>query len=157
MASSNHRRLCLTGSLHALIERIEQRQLMSAVVFQVDPSRSSVSVSGHVSAFNLQEQAPGSLTTHYAGTIAADLQGDSIAFPGGSAVAAQNNGSWKPGDAPGDYGAKFSTGLLGTEDVAARGMSLGLASGALPISGTGSFDLKSATVKYLSGPTDYES
>jgi hypothetical protein len=128
---------------------------MSAVVFQVDPSRSNVSVSGHVSAFTLQEQAPGSLTTHYAGTIAADVDGASITFPGGSAVAAQNNGDWQPGNAPGNYGAKFSTGLLGTEYVAARGLSLDLTSAALPISGSGAFDLNSATVKFLSGTIDY--
>ena len=155
MASSNHRRSFRARAQHAFIERIEPRQLMSAVVFQVDASRSSVSVSGHVSAFNLQEQAPGSLTTNYAGTIAADVEGGSITFPEGSAVAAQDNGSWNPGNAPGNYGAKFNTGLLGTEYVAARGMSLDLTSGALPISGTGSFDLNSATVKFLSGTIDY--
>ena len=155
MAKSNRPRLRGAGRLHALIECIEPRQLLSTVVFQIDPLRSNVSVSGHVSAFPLQEQAPGSLTTQYAGTIAADVEAGAITFPGGSAVAAQNNGDWQPGNAPGNYGAKFNTGLLGTEYVAARGMSLDLTSGALPISGTGSFDLNAATVKFLSGTIDY--
>jgi hypothetical protein len=129
--------------------------MMSAVTFQVDPSRSSVSVSGHVSVFPLQEQAPGALTTHYAGTIAADVAGGSITFTGGSAVAAQNNGTWKPGNTPGDYGAKFNTGLLGIEYVAARNMSLDVTSAALPLGTTGSFDLNGATVRFRSGTIDY--
>jgi hypothetical protein len=72
------------------------RALAATVVFNLDPARSSITLSGSVLNNALKEQGPGSLTTSFSGTIAADVAGSTIQFIGGSAIDAQTNGNWQP-------------------------------------------------------------
>src|SRR5437764_14448403 len=76
-----------------LIEVVEDRRLLSAVVLQIDPSRSIVNLSGSADGIAFQPQGPGSLTTKYSGTISTDIGGVSIAFTGGSNIIAANSGT----------------------------------------------------------------
>src|ERR1043166_6537110 len=69
---------------------------VGAEVFTVDSTQSTVSISGTVAGQTLHEQGAGSLTTHYQGTLVADVGVDTIQFPGQSQVVAINNGSWQP-------------------------------------------------------------
>lgn len=96
------------------------------LTFNLDPARSSVSLSGSVSGIALQEQAAGSLTTSYAGTIVAEVTPTQIEFVGGSRVAAREMNTWQPGingvegSAPASYGAKgHSGGFLSVDALAA--------------------------------------
>lgn len=116
-----------------------------AQTFTVDPSRSSVSVSGRALGNAFKGQGPGSLTTTYSGTINSVIVGSTIAFPGGSAVTAANNGSWEPkvdglpGKEPANYGATAGN-FLASAKAAARDLQLDLTS-LLPLPVTeGSFD-----------------
>ncbi len=80
--------------------------------FQIDPAASSLTVSGTALGAPIQPQDPGSLTTTYRGPLFVQLTPDTIHLPGGSAVAANNNGSWQPlpggmpGSAPANYGGR---------------------------------------------------
>jgi hypothetical protein len=86
-----------------------------SVVFKVDPARSYVSVSGSVTisgvgTYVFQQQGAGSLTASYTGSILVALAPPTISFPGGSAIQANNSGTWQPaaggasGTAPANYG-----------------------------------------------------
>src|ERR1051325_141036 len=66
------------------------------VQFAIDRTQSSLTVSGTFSSFAIQPQSPGSLVTSYTGTIEADVSSSTIAFVGGSVVAALTNGNWEP-------------------------------------------------------------
>lgn len=67
------------------------------VTFQVDPSRSTLSLSGAVryyfngSVFGFGAQAAGALDADFGGTITGDLVGSSLSLLGGSAIMAQAN------------------------------------------------------------------
>lgn len=50
------------------------------VNYTIDPTRSSMTMSGEVLGFNLLEQSPGSLTTAIDGTISAHLDGNTLTF-----------------------------------------------------------------------------
>ena len=80
--------------------------------FQVDPTASSLTVSGTALGAPIQQQGPGSLTTTYRGPLLVQLAPGTIQFPGGSAVTANNSGNWQPlpggasGSAPANYGGR---------------------------------------------------
>jgi hypothetical protein len=139
-----------------LIEAMEQRMLMSAVAFQVDPMRSSITLSGNAAGFNLKQQGVGSLTTSYSGTINADASGGAITLTGGSNVVAADSGAWQPGNAPANYGASFDAGLLGHGVAAARDLAFDATSPAEPVGTDGSFDAANAIVTAISGSVDYD-
>jgi len=67
------------------------------VSFTVDPTRSTLALSGAVryyfngSVFGYVPQSEGSMSASYAGSIAADLNGDALTFSGGSMIVAQAN------------------------------------------------------------------
>ena len=79
---------------------MEQRIFMSAVAFQLDPMRSSITLSGNAAGFNLKQQGAGSITTSYSGTINVDASGGAITLTGGSNIVAADSGVWRPGNAP---------------------------------------------------------
>ncbi len=91
----------LTVSTHAAVE-----------TFTIDPALSLVSLSGTVAGGTLQEQAAGSLTTPFSGTIVMDVSPNSVKFVGGSSVKPVQAHNWEPGlagaagSAPASYGAK---------------------------------------------------
>src|SRR5206468_398849 len=88
-----------------MIEPLESRALLTAVTFTLNPTLSSLTLSGTAASIALTEQAAGSLTAAYSGAIVADVTGDFITFNGGSTITAQTSGDWQPGGTPADYGA----------------------------------------------------
>lgn len=114
------------------------------VTFTVDPARSSISLGGAVVGNTISEQAPGSLTTQYDGTLAADLTDSNITFTGTGTLNAKDSGTWspaangEPGSAPASYGAK-ATSFLANATAAARNVQFTATSSPLPIA-NGSFD-----------------
>jgi len=112
--------------------------------FTVDPSQSSLTISGTFSGFDIAPQAPGSLTTSYGGTIEAEVTDSSIWFWGGSVIAAQTNGIWEPGqggfsgDAPADYGGQVVNPLVNGK-AALRNVIFDVVSDVLTVNG-GKFD-----------------
>ena len=120
------------------------RALAAPVVFNLDPAKSSITLSGSVLNNALKEQGPRSLTTSFSGTIAADVTGSTIQFIGGSMIDAQTNGNWQPqangaaGSALADYGATAAT-PFATAFAAARNLLVDVFSGPLPIT-SGTFD-----------------
>ena len=125
----------------------------SPTVFTLDSTNSVLTLSGGVTlpyglgVAPFAEQSPGSLTTHYSGTVILDLTPPTIQFPGGSLMLAQTNGSWQPaaggvaGSAPADYGGAMtiSAGIFGsgTAYAAARSMKLDVTSLALTLTNSG--------------------
>jgi hypothetical protein len=113
-------------------------------VFTLDSSQSQITVAGKAAGFTFSEQAPGSLTTHYHGTMNMEVAANAIQFTGGSTMDAQTNGVWQPasgggtGSAPGDYGGKASI-TFGTAYTALRNVVVDVTSGILSIT-NGNFD-----------------
>jgi hypothetical protein len=69
------------------------------LTFSIDSANSSLSLSGDFAGTAFTEQGPGSLTTHYSGTVAAvwDRAAGTINFlSAGSDAIAANSGSWAP-------------------------------------------------------------
>lgn len=126
-----------------------------AQTFVLDTNQSVISISGSVAGATLSEQAPGSLTTHYEGTLQATVSGGNIQFTGGSLIEALTNGSWQPnadgsaGSQPADYGGQGSTGLA-TGKAALRQIELDATSPPVAVSG-GQFDSRSITFQFPSG------
>jgi len=122
----------LAGSALSVVD------VVGAEVFTVDSTQSSVSISGTVAGRTLHEQGSGSLTTHYQGTLVADVGADTIQFPGQSQVLAVNSGSWQPlsdgsdGSEPANYGGTAS--FFFTKGVAAvREVQVDVTSGAVAV------------------------
>ena len=114
------------------------RSAAAPVVFTIDNSQSQITLSGKVAGTTVQEQAPGSLSTHFAGTIRAEVSPSTIQFPGGSVIDALTNGIWEPnvggggGSAPADFGGK-AVSLFATVKGAFRNILLDVTSGTLPL------------------------
>lgn len=131
---------------------------VSAATFQVDPTRSSISISGTLGGFAIQAQEPGSLQTRYGGTVNATVQNGTITFTGGSLVDAQTNGFWQPkpdgttGREWADYGAQVNTGIGGTARGALRNIIMDVTSAAIPIT-NGSFDARGLVFSFPTNST----
>lgn len=127
--------IILAGSLPAVGE---------PVVFTIDPARSQITLSGAALGNPFAQQADGSLTTSFGGTVNADVTATSIEFTGGSRIDAAPSGDWEPlpggeaGRAPADYGAQVSV-LFGAAKAALRNIVLDATSAVLPLN-DGSFD-----------------
>ena len=86
----------------------------SPETFTIDPARSAITLSGNVAGATLLEQAAGSLTTPFSGSLQLDVTPTSVQFTGGSAVVPVEAHNWEPGQrgvagsAPASYGAKGS-------------------------------------------------
>jgi len=139
------------------------------VTFTIDPSRSSIVLSGNVvdaslssTAFPFTAQGAGSLTTKYTGTILVDLAPPNIQFPGGSTITAETNGTWKPavgggttstpGSAPADYGGEINQFLVVTAYFAARNLQFDATSSAAALT-NGGFNSGLLTVTFLANST----
>lgn len=107
-----------------------------AAIFEIDPERSSVTVSGNLAGFAVKEQAPGSLTSKLEGKLAVEVGTDAIQFLEGELIRVRDNGSWEPrangeaGIEPGAFGGKANM-LLASAVAAGRDMELSLVSGSL--------------------------
>lgn len=137
------------------------RVASGAVVFNVDPAQSIVSMSGNVAmsgvgTFPFQAQGAGSLTTTYGGQILVDLSPPYLQLPGGSLIRANTNGTWQPGSggtsgtAPADYGGKITPPLT-TAYAAARNIQLDLA-GPSVLPTNGNFDASLLTFTFVTNP-----
>jgi hypothetical protein len=130
---------------------------LPAVDFTLDVNQSSVTLSGNVLGVTIQEQAPGSLTTKFGGTLKVAVTDAEIVFTGSSAVAAQNNGSWEPkaggesGSDPANYGGKADAGFLGQAKAAVRNAQFDITSPPLALTG-GTFDSGSLLFQFLGSP-----
>lgn len=129
-----------------------------ADVFTIDPTQSSLTLSGSAVNFTFTQQGAGSLTTVYNGTLQVAQTGGTIQFTGGSLIMAQTNGSWKPlsggannNAAPADYGAQANTGV-GTATVAFRSILLDVTSPAIPVT-SGQFDPSNLTFLFPASAT----
>lgn len=151
-ATPSLKSLCLYSGMLLLLGA---RLIAAPVQFTVDPAQSHIALSGNAVGSTLSEQGPGSLSTTFSGTLVADVTGNTIQFTGGSALAAQTNGVWKPGaggssgSAPADYGAQATT-FIGSIKGALRNLLLDATSSVLPIS-NGQFD---ASALIFSFPTN---
>jgi hypothetical protein len=97
------------------LEVLEDRLVLSPVVFTLNPNNSQLTLSGTVNDGQAQQQGDGSLTTRYSGTISTDLADDlsTIRFlSDGTAINALVSGQWAPlpgggdGTANANYGAQ---------------------------------------------------
>lgn len=127
------------------------------VTYTLDPERSSISLTGSASGITLQEQAAGSLTTSYTGTLVADVTASQIQFVGGSRVVARELNSWQPGpngaegSAPASYGAKGSSGFgffAVTATAASRRLLFDVSGPPLSLTG-GAFNATSLLVQFV--------
>lgn len=122
----------------------------------MDQAQSVLTISGSFSGFAIQQQGPGSLSTHYVGSIQAEISGSTILFPGGSSIAGLNSGSWQPapgggaGSAPANYGGQVVN-LLVDGKAAVRNAHFDLTSDALPIT---SESFSSQGLYFTFSPTD---
>jgi hypothetical protein len=88
------------------------------VEYDLDPARSTVTLSGTVSGAQMTQQGPGSLTTRIDGIVRANTTATTIQFTGGSLLDALTNGVWQPapgggtGSAAADFGAQANAGFV---------------------------------------------
>ena len=134
------------------------RGTAAPTIFTLDPAQSAITVTASLSSsLVLSEQAPGSLTTHFAGTIKADTTGSSIQFTGGSVIDAQTNGNWQPmangvaGSAPADFGGRGST-ILASGNAALRNVVFDATSAVLAIT-NGAFSSAGIVFGFLTNGT----
>jgi hypothetical protein len=137
------------------------------LTFAVDPTQSSVTLSGSASGADLQEQSPGSLTTTFNGVLVLDVTTAFVQFPGGSRLIPQELNSWQPGTGGVDgtalasYGAKaqIGSGLFSVSAVAAtRRLAFDVLSSPLALQG-GSFSAEGLQFQFVetNNPTlDYK-
>jgi hypothetical protein len=135
--------------------------------FNVVTAQSSIAVSGSVTNATLgtapiEQQGAGGLNTTYSGTIKTDRSAATIQFFSGSAVSANNSGSWRPladgsdGSSPANYGARARfLGGLATVNFAGRNLVAGLVGDPTTIYGSGQFDLASTDIVFASGNLAY--
>ncbi len=121
----------------------------SAETFILDTNLSEITISGTVLGGAILEQSPGSLSTHFSGTLQVATDGTTIQFMGQSAVSALNSGDWQPkadgsdGSEAANYGGK-ATVSLGSAKAAFRNILLDVTSPSTPLS-NGQFDSRSLT------------
>ena len=126
------------------------------VALTIDHDQSSVTISADVEGVPFIEQSPGSLTTHYQGTLKALITGNTIQFSGGSSIDADvQPGLYLPGNVTADYAGKievleglFSYGIF-------RNLVIDATTGILPVDEFGHFDANKITTTILSGDLNY--
>lgn len=112
--------------------------------FHLVPEESSVTLSGQAIGLDIKSQGPGSLTSHFQGTIQAVVADDNIQFVPGSIIDALTNGNWEPlpggasGSAPADFGGLASS-ILGSAKASVREVKLDLMSNPIALT-NGVFD-----------------
>jgi hypothetical protein len=118
-------------------------------------TKSYVTVSGSTLGSALQEQGPGSLTTHFTGQLAANVAGSTIQFTEASSLIALDSNAWQPkadgsdGSEPANFGASVSV-FFSSGKAAARKIRLAAMSPVTTVS-DGQFD---SSVLVFSFPTN---
>ena len=127
------------------------------VVYALDENKSSLTLSGNLLSFQLEEQSLGSLSTSYTGIIRTEQTVDKIQFIGAE-IAAQDSGIYVPGiagngSAPANYGADLDLSVLGTGKVALHDLNFDLFSEVIDFDT--SFDIGQINFSLLSGSLDF--
>ena len=129
---------------------LECRTLMAVTIFTIDSFQSTLTLGGQaasVAIFGQPSTNPASATTHYSGSISANVDSSLIQFDGSSSsLQAVVNGSYLPGPqsepstpTPGDYG--LSASLQGaTIDAAVRNLTAAISSSSLALAKDGTFN-----------------
>lgn len=150
----------VTAAAFTAVEALETRTLFASVSFTVNPALSSLRLSGEVAdTLDLDEQHSGSLVAAYNGTILAEITDTSVAFPGGSNVAALATKNYSPGSGPANYGAKSETGGLFSVklgEAAIRGLTFDVKSVDLALSESGAFGAAGIDLESTGGTLDYD-
>ena len=144
-------------------QALVQSVAAGTVTFTIDPTRSSITLSGSLGAaqlgtYPLTAQGSGSLTTTYAGSILADLTPPNIQFPGGSLIMANTNGTWQPavgggtGSAPADYGAEVKQTDIITAYFAERNLQFDVTSSMINLT-NGDFPAELLVIHYVTNNT----
>ena len=130
-------------------------------VFTLDPSHSSLKITGYVtsSAVTLSAQTAGSDTASYSGSVDTSIDATGITFPGGSSVSANNfSGSTLTPDNPANYGLDAKVIFLGNvAEATVINLKFDVTSPDVTISPGGTFAVSSLTASALSGTFDYNS
>ena len=117
-------------------------------LYQLDPTRSYLTLQGSTSGVNWSEQATGSLKTSFSGWLAIDFSSPYLSFLAGSTATASTSGNWQPGSkgsvvpSPADFGGKVTVGSgLGANHLlsAVRNLEFNLSGDGIPYGG-GDFD-----------------
>jgi Putative Ig domain/FG-GAP repeat len=156
------------------LDALESRDVPATHIdFVVDPSQSSLTLSGNVAGVDIKQQGAGSLTSSYSGTLAADVDFNANTIDissTGTNLDAAVSGNWKPnvgggsGTGPADYGGKVHITVIpfileGDVFVAIRNTLANMStSGAVPLNGTGAartFDSTQA-LAIIGGTADYD-
>jgi RTX calcium-binding nonapeptide repeat (4 copies) len=113
---------------------LEPRQLLSHVVFTVDSSQSSLSLTGTLAGATISEQLSGGLTDQFGGSIVAKLKESSIQFLSSNVSAeAQFSAAVPSGTRNANFAATASV-MAQSENLALRNLSFNLTSIQIPIS-----------------------
>jgi hypothetical protein len=146
------------------LQILEDRWVPAKVIATLDSSVSVLAFSGTTTFGTLTQQGPGSLSTHYHGTIAFDYDptGQTATFLGatdGTNILAENSGNWQPlpggasGSAPANYGAQVT--LLVTNYAAVCNLT-GATTSAGPVSvAGGTFNANQLSFTTTGGAFDY--
>ncbi|MDW8263198.1 MAG: hypothetical protein RMJ35_11785, partial [Phycisphaerales bacterium] len=136
--------------------------LANPATFTIDPTATTVTISGTLAGLPITQQGPGSLTTTYFGAIRAELAPGAVRFVQGGNAVANNSGSWQPapggaaGSAPANYGGQVNFGLLGIGRLAIRNLQVDAFSDPIPLA-SGSFAASQANVIANTGTADFRS
>lgn len=137
-------------------------EALSAVsqTFQVSPTDTNVSavitlsVNG-TSVGALLEQAPGSLTPHFTGTIPVVDNGTTLSISSGTSMPlANNHGSFQPGGGDANLAGRFQIGGI-VASGAVRGLVLGINPASFSLAPDGSFLATGLVVRVNNGTLDY--
>lgn len=122
-------------------------------LYQLDPTRSYLTLLGSTGGVNWSEQSPGSLKSSFSGWLAIDLSSPYLSFLPGSTVTASPSGNWLPGPknsvtpSPADFGGKVTVGSgLSANHLlsAVRNLEFNLSGDGIPYGG-GDFDASGIT------------
>ena len=132
------------------------------ILFDIDPSQSSLTLGGSTLGFPFQDQDPGpgnSLFTVGDGTITADLNPGDITIQSANVIAL-DSGNWLPDGslalvpAPANWAFFVNAGVLGTANGAIRNATQNLSSSTQLIIGT-SFNATGITATITTGVLDF--
>jgi len=146
-------------------EQFESRRYFQATSFTLVPASSELTVGVTVSGATATSQGTSSLnsselslTTHFTGNIQTDLTGQSLTFTGGSAVTAENNGTWLPNSSlgspgqPANFAGMINLGFLfGNVYAAARGWVFDMTSPQYTVPANGSFSTADSLTMVTNG------
>jgi hypothetical protein len=148
------------------IDPLENRQLLSTVVFNIDSDKSTIKVEAevdidNVGRFKLNAQRTGSDTARVQGTVRTDISSRGIRLLGGSRIdLATRNSSFSPGGKAADFAVTGKLRRLGITvyevDAALRNLTLDLTTTSRLPANNNAIRLDRVTATVSSGTFDYD-